>query len=551
MKFWIMVFTATFCLLALPVTVNLNRADIHDVELHISVGENELIPEGIMQGNTSFQRIKLEGEGFQFGSEGMPELPKLHRWIIVDQNADYKMETVQSTYREYKNVTLFPAQPDRVEDTNEPEFVMNKLSYVQNKWLGKARAVVGKRMQLGNLTVLPVTIYPASYNPRQKTLRVYTDFNIHLTAAGNTKQFQPIKVTTFALEQAKFLALNGVEVASQLNQNQQKKYLILYAKGYEAYAREIGGAYAEDTAIVEYEEAAGTTEGVKKQIQDKYNANGLDSVLLYGDETKIPLKDMSGYKGDFYYSLVSGTDKISDVAVARLPVKNETQAKLINNKTKRYHELQKLGHKNKKVMLVAHKENYPGKYTGNMEAVRKLPNPKNLEFSTQYGGESATTSTVLNGSQAGYAIINYRGHGSNTTWSSWGKDGKSFGLTDVEKMPNEEKLTPFIFNVACYNGSIQSSSETLAEKQLFASADPSDLRGTVATFGASDPSLTDVNHRFDINLFTLLQTAEDMTIGNIYTAANNKLTKDAGGTPPTNVMMYMLFADPLLKPWIE
>lgn len=547
------VFVITFGLVAFPVSVQMGRGDAYRADLQVTVGEDELIPKGVLQGNKSYSRIQLENEGIQIGKEGLPEVPKLERWLIVDDKTNYKMTVEQSVFREYKNITLFPVQPDHVEDVPEAEFTINKAAYLQNKWYGKDRAVLRKKIKLGSLTIQPITIYPAAYNPRSKTLRVYTDFKIKYSAQEIPTNVKKLEVSSFALEQAKALTLNAdAFLANQaINTSDQKKYLILYAKGYETYARELGDVYLSQSVSVEYAESANTTEAVKKQIQDKYNSGGLDAVLFYADETKIPLKDMSGYKGDFYYSLVSGTDKVSDVAISRLPVKNENQAKLINNKIKRYQELQKLGHVNKRVMLVAHKENYPGKYTANMEAVRKLPNPRAFEYKTQYGGENATSSTVVNESQGGYAIINYRGHGSNTAWSSWGKDGKSFALTEVERLPNEEKMLPFIFNVACYNGSIQSSSVTLAEKQLFPSEDASDLRGAVATFGASDPSLTDVNHRFDINLFTLLETSNDLTIGNIYTAANNKLTKDAGGTPPSNVMMYMLFADPLLKPWVE
>ncbi|MFM8314571.1 MAG: hypothetical protein ACKOA8_09825, partial [Deltaproteobacteria bacterium] len=65
------------------------------------------------------------------------------------------------------------------------------------------------------------------------------------------------------------------------------------------------------------------------------------------------------------------------------------------------------------------------------------------------------------------------------------------------------------------------------------------------------PSLTEVNHRFNSNLFEYLQSETEISIGSIYTLANNKLTKDNGGSATSNTRMYILFSDPLLIPWIQ
>ena len=273
--------------------------------------------------------------------------------------------------------------------------------------------------------------------------------------------------------------------------------------------------------------------------------------MIFGDEKAIPLKDSGGKTGDFSYSLLSGTDQISDVAVGRYPVKNDIQAEMIFNKVKKYRELASAGMGNKRVMLVAHAQDYPGKYTKNLEAVRKSVNPLGLEFTTQYGGEKANNSSVIDEARKGYAIINYRGHGSATSWSSWGSDGASFSTLQVKSLPDEETALSFIFNVACTNGAIQNSSPVIAEKELFPNENSESLQGAVGTFGATEPSLTEVNHRFNLNLFNFLQSTENISIGNIYTLANNQLTKDNGGSATSNTRMYVLFSDPLLSPWIR
>lgn len=186
-----------------------------------------------------------------------------------------------------------------------------------------------------------------------------------------------------------------------------------------------------------------------------------------------------------------------------------------------------------------------------MEAVRKSPNPRGLEFNTQYGGEEATNESLLKESQKGYSIINYRGHGSTGSWSGWGSDGASFSSSQVKQLPTDDKSLSFIFNVACNNGAIQQSNTALVERQLFPSESNDSLQGAVGTFGATKPSLTEVNHRFNLHLFQFLQESEDISIGNIFTLANNKLSQTNGGKASSNTKMYVLYSDPLLAPWID
>jgi len=220
------------------------------------------------------------------------------------------------------------------------------------------------------------------------------------------------------------------------------------------------------------------------------------------------------------------------------------------NKTRAYYAMKKKG-SNKRVQLIAHKEQYPGKYTGNMEQVRKAANPLGLQYSLQYGGENATNASVLQEAQKGYAILNYRGHGSNVAWWSWGRDSASFALSHVDQLPNTDDGLSFIFNIACDNAAIQNSSQSLAEKELFPTKDPNNLKGAIASIGATEASSTEVNHRFNYYLFQFLQDAARKEIGNIYALANNRVVKDSGGQVVKNVRMYLLLADPTLAPNIQ
>lgn len=535
------------------VEIVLVEKDQQDLEIQFSLSPEEATPKKVKAMGKSFSRLGVKNEGFQFGYEGLPEIPRVHRWLVVNQRTQYKVEIVPGRFRIYKNILLYPAQRDVVEQ-QKPSFEMSQKAYLKNNWYGSQKVTLGARAKLGSVTLQPISFFPASYNPLKRELRVYEDIKVRLIPLSTDLPGEPLPVSSFVSQQISRLTLNGASYLSRFTtKSESRNYLIAYAMGFESFAKELATLYqAQGVEVTSVEVPTGIKpNSLRDRLIQHYKELNFDAVLLLGNEIGIPLRDSNGNLGDFSYSLLSGTDQISDVAVGRLPVANETQARIILNKIRKYQELRASGYRNKKVMLVAHYQEYPGKYTGNMEAVRKSPNPLALEFNTQYGGETANNKTVLEEAKKGYAIINYRGHGSSSSWSSWGSDAASFSSSQVKALPEAEDSLSFVFNVACTNGAIQKSSPALVETELFPNDDPSSLQGAVATFGATAPSLTEVNHRFNLYLFRFLQGETDLSIGNIYSLANNQLTKDNGGTAVSNTKMYVLYSDPLLVPWID
>ena len=533
--------------------MKLIEGDGPEMEIDVQLTPQESVPQTIKGNGLTFSRLPIEREGFQFGSEGLPEVPKLHRWVVVNANAEYRLEVVPGKYRVYRKIKLYPAQPDAFENEVAP-FKMSPGAYLKNTWYGSRRAILGKKAKLGELTLLPISFYPASYNPRKRELRVYETIKVRLIHLNPELNEEPTEISKFAAEQAAQLTLNGDRLdTKRIRVRATKKMIVFHGPELRRSGEELAEihrAQGTDVSLVEVPQETKAKE-FQQMIKEEYQKQKMDAVLIFGDETAIPLMDSGGQLGDFYYGLVSGTDHISDVALGRLPAKNESQGKVIVNKIRKYQQLASEGYTNKRVMLVAHAEEYPGKYTKNMEEVRKSPNPLNLEFNTQYGGEKAKNSTVLEEAEKGYAIINYRGHGSASTWSGWGSDGTSFSTAQIRALPEEDRSLSFIFNVACTNGAIQNSSAALVERELFPKEDQETFQGAVGTFGATAPSLTEVNHRFNFSLFEYLQRTNDISIGNVYTLANNKLTKDNGGSSTSNTRMYVLYSDPLLSPWVN
>lgn len=530
--------------------IQLKSNSLYHMTMSFKASKAETKLETLTIGLEKFGRLAELAAPVQNERIGQPEIPRIHKWVAIDPSAKYQVVPTFSNPIVYKNVTLYPVQPDTLDNGQKLPFLKSERAYSEDA-VETERVEVGKPMQLGAATLLPITLVPAKFDPAKRELTVYQSADVKIVAENPTDStVANTKLTQFATKQLSELALNGSQYVSLVNRVKARNYMILYPQRFERYAKKLGDRYRKENVSIFYSEvkAESKPEDVKKLIQEQYTRTGLDNVLLFGNEKDIPLQSIEGTVGDFYYSLLSGTDEISDAAVGRLPASTTSQAELIVNKILRYKELQSEGQTNKKVALVAHAEEYPGKYTANQENIIKSPNPRHFDFTAIYGGAGKKNQDVIDAAQSSYSIINYRGHGSNDSWIEWDAEGKSFDSEQVDKMPNDISKLPFIFNVACDNGSIQLEAKTLVEKQLFPSEDPHSLIGAVATFGATEPSYTSVNHDFDLNLFKYLEESDDLSIGNIYTLANNKLTQDAGGTAPVNVKMYVLYADPLLAP---
>jgi hypothetical protein len=244
--------------------------------------------------------------------------------------------------------------------------------------------------------------------------------------------------------------------------------------------------------------------------------------------------------------MVDGDDGLADILIGRVPASTVAEAEAFIQKTSAYEAgLSGGASKTKNIMLVAHRENYPGKYTANLEGVRTDPNLKNLEFSVQYGGRGAKNQSVIDLTDENFSVINYRGHGSSQSWSGWGSDGSSFGTTQINSLKNSDTKMAVFFNIACSNGAVQSSSKSMAERLLWPQGDNPN-RGAIAVLAATEPSMTAVNHKYNRHLFSHLQTTPSASVGLVNMLAANQLVRDAGGSVPSNNKMYILFGDPLL-----
>lgn len=504
------------------------------------------------------ERVTVKGRGFlrlrkpehiSSGTPGHPDLPVVHRLIVVDPNKVYETKIKVGRVLVLKNSLLYPVQPDYVEGDPQPAFVMNRKAYNTKEVLGAPWVEFGTKRKLGRFTVMPVKIHLAQFHPMQREIHYFDELDVQLFSNDAVALDRNQLVNRSQLAALENLTINGDSVVSDLRiERTGGAYLVLTSEDLLPMARNFADRHRDLGYQVHYEViAAGTSSAaIKATIQKYYTTLNLESVLLFGDETKVKLHSWGGTPGDSFYSFVDGDDYLADVLVGRIPVSTVDEAEKFLQKTMAYEDSKKTGlSSTKKVMLVAHRENYPGKYTSNLETVRMDPNLKSLEFVTQYGGQGAKNQTVIDLTSQNFSIINYRGHGSTQSWSGWGGDGSSFGSAQINLLKNINENIAVFFNIACSNGALQSSSKSMAERLLWPQGENPN-RGAIAVLAATEPSLTAVNHKYNRNLFAHLQQAKQPSLGLVNLLATNQLVRDNGGSIPSNNKMYILFGDPLV-----
>lgn len=539
-----------------PFQIVIDNENPDDVRLEVRTDPASLPFEDVVLGGREFTRVSI-GEGLNLDDVGLPDLPTLHRLVAHDPERYYEVEVTAEDPLVFQDLLLAPVQQDAPDTGARLPFRMNDELYATDLEIGNETVMLGDAGVLAGVPVLPLKITPIHYNPAQRRLTVWQKVTARIHATGEKRARRPYSLTSFQASQIRNLVenygrvLNGARIADD-------HVLIVTTPELEASARTLANVIAQPSGTwsavipeVRVVQRGLPSTSIKDVINARFAQGGLDSVVLFGDESQLPLHQWTtSLPGDSFYQFLAGGDWYADVALGRLPVSDAAEAAIIIDKLRTHRAQQAAGWVNKNVLLVAHKELYPDKYTANMERVRAAANPRRLVFSTAYGGAGAMNGGVVDYVSAGQAIVNYRGHGSGTTWSGWASDSSSFGQADVAAFANAGRGLSVFFNVACSNGAIQDASHSLAERLLFHTTPAGEGAGAVGVLAATILSATQTNHKYNEHLFQYLQTDENLRLGNVNALANNRLVRDNGGSIPNNVKMYLLLADPTLTPAI-
>lgn len=483
--------------------------------------------------------------------EGAPCLPVFRTLVGLPSGGAPSVEIISSEYTTLSGMRINPKLAP-VFEGDEPLFFMDSAIYSKDGfWPGKYATALEPEV-LRNFVVSRLSINPVQYNPVSREVRVFTKLVLRVTEAGSPPvglriqhAMSPQFERTCSEQICNYRYLDIPE--EQLDQDDTKFLVITKPAYYDEIAPLVDWrrAMGYPVEVASVDEIGGTTSLIKSYIADLYFSEGLEYVLLVGDIDEIPCKYWSHTYSDSWYSCVDpggDNDYLADLAIGRLT---------FNSSAELTHQVAKImtyltnpstaGNWAEKDILVAHSESYPGKYTQCSEEIRTYNYAiQNPIFDTAYGGAGAGNSDVVAAINEGRGIVNYRGHGSSTSWSSWGSEG-SFTVTHIRQCTNSEQL--FVaFGICCSNMALDTGGDCLAESFL------KEDNAAIAYLSAWEPSYTDPNHVFDKSLFKAIYDVGVTTIGYVENLANIDVHA-YGSYGDANIRTYLWLGDPATDVW--
>lgn len=506
----------------------------------------------------SYDRISLKNSPVT-EEAGLPELPVINFTVQVPGDASVDVSVKSAASETFTGYNIYPTQPPLFDGDPLPPFTINDSFYSEGEtWPGETVTISAPAV-MRNIRLVNVSFKPFKYNPANNELEVISDAIITLSYGDNPTENTVIDVGYYDpnwIDMYKGLALNYKALqAFPDDPSRNIEYLVITSNALQAEAQTIADFHNKMglRSVVVTTDVTGTSRSdIKDYITTVYEETSppaLEAVLLVGDTASVEhgLWPGRSFASEWWYACLTGSpDLYADIFVGRLS--SEDTAEVVNqiNKTKKYMSDPPTNGWLEKTILVAHKEDAPGKYTGCKESIRTGSySSYTPAFTTHYGYLGATNADVSASINNGTAVVNYRGHGNETSWTTWNNAYEYYDKGDFHALTNAD-MTPIVFNICCTSGDI-TRDECFSEAQL--NADD----GAVGNFAASDPSYTTPNHDFDRQLYNALYDESIHDLSGILAFANHWLIDYYGSSSYAmdNVKMYMTLGDPMLKVWEE
>ena len=422
---------------------------------------------------------------------GEPNLPMMGIPAIIGDYARMDIRVLDAQYMDFEGIEVAPSKGDfsREIDPATVPYTYGEC-YSQDAFFPNNNVDLYEPYIIRDFRGQNMIVYPFSYNPVTKTLRVYYNMTVEMykvddngTNVMETNRSNTIKMSSDFKNVYQRHFINYQAVMNRYTPVDEEGDLLIIC--YDSFISSMTDfvnwkkTRGINTTIVGTSTAGSTYSAIKSYIQNQYNANNnLTHVLLVGDVGQIPgytYSGASGYegKGDNPYGQVAGNDIYNDIFIGRFSAQNTTQ---VNTQVQRV-----ISYERNLTSSATWCQNGLGVSTTagngghfNEDDYQHVENLRtdllDFGYSTVYqdyynvsGYPSSTTTTISNHINSGVGVINYCNHGSQTAWQS-----HNYTNSHVNALTNDNKL-PFIFSVACYNGQYDYSSDCFAEAWMHAS----------------------------------------------------------------------------------
>ena len=401
---------------------------------------------------------------------GEPNLPMIAIPAVIGDQQNYAIRVVNSKHADF-DMEVAPSKGffSRETDPNDVPYTYGE-AYSNDAFFPAKQVDLYEPYILRDFRGQNMVVYPFSYNPVSKTLRVYYDLTVELFNDGNQGKNTLDRTSNTLRLDPEFKAMyedhfiNSQACMNRYNPvNETGRLLIICHDNFMSamepfvnWKKQIGIP----TTMVGTSVAGATSDVLKNYIQQQYDSdNSISHILLVGDNAQIQgyYAYNGGYSGrsDNWYGQLAGNDYYNDVIVGRFSAEDVSHVTTQVNKVIKYERDLNAndtwltygtgvattagngGHYGEDDWL--HIDNIRDDLLGyHYETVHR-------DYHNA-GGAQSNAATLSQHINSGVSIINYCNHGSETSWGVFG-----YSNSNVNALTNVNKL-PVVWSVACLNG---------------------------------------------------------------------------------------------------
>ena len=484
-------------------SINLLNESVENPVLEIRVNAYDLDP--VMVNGTEAVIVDAPGMA-RLLDAGAPDLPLMAKSVVIPDMGSMTLIVKTSEYFDIQNVNVAPSKGNLLRNVNPDDVPYTYGSiYQQNVFFPSQIAVLKEPYIFRDLRGQTVAFYPFQYNAVTKVLRVYTRIVVelqHSTGAGineffRTKSLGSVQEEFHQMYSRHFLNYSStVSKYTPVSEAPGKMLIISYGSFMADMQPFVDWKIMRgiQTQIVDVATIGNTAAAIKTYVQNYYNTNGLNFLLLVGDFAQVtsPTASLGGVVGakDIEYAFVTGSDHYPEFLVGRFSAENVAHVQTQVARSVYYEKTPSTGGWYSKTFGMGSAEGPGDDNEYDYQHIRNIQTDlmgftytTKLEFfDGSQGGIDATgnpTPAMVSAAfNEGLGSAFYTGHGGETSWVTSG-----FSTTNVAALTNINTL-PFIYTVSCVVGRFNSTTTCFCESWMRASqtAGPA---GAVAIYGAT------------------------------------------------------------------
>lgn len=474
--------------------------------------QNSIHAEDISTRQGTFSELSVEG----FGSSnvaGDPQLPVLKQLIEVPLDADFDVEILNATVKEYSlselgiRFPIIPAQEpiSKSADPSKIEFKYNKAAYSSNAFRNQQLVEVVPVGIMRSVRIARLEVSPVLYNPVDNKLKIYENIEVRVnyknanrakTASLKEDMYSPYFETSLGM-----LANHYADPSRGNSTRYPVKYVIVADPMFKAtlqpfIAWKTKKGFTVIEAYTDNAKVGKTTTSIQKYLKDLYTAGTATDpapsfVLFVGDVAQVPAFDKTKHVTDLYYCEYTG-DKLPEVYYGRFSATTVAQLQAQVDKTLEYEQylMPDPSFLKNAVMIAGVDADFAPKH-GNGQINYGTSTYFNSTFGLNtiaylYPESGKSASKIIQNVNDGACFVNYTAHGSPSGWAD-----PSFSKTKVPALTNSHKY-PLMVGNCCLTNKFEEA-ECFGEALLRAKD-----KGAIGYIGASNTSTWNEDYWFGV-----------------------------------------------------